>query len=266
MDRFGNNYKDGIFVLSGIFSLFLYVLLLLLLALLFRLSEARINISINAPSAISAISVDLVEIPVSVPLETSAEEVNETPKNDNADKPKDTGSQTALSGLGMGDLFEKIDTNKPAKDSKLTDNRDKIALNKKGENTTNEKLSQIIEKTQNIMNTLENLNANIAITADSSSSKFCEKYGDYCDELYKLLYKNWNAKSSFVEKLSSKVQISISKDGNFSYTIKKKSGNNVFDKELAQSLQSLKAQKFPTLKDINIDKLEVNFTNKGRTE
>ena len=114
------------------------------------------------------------------------------------------------------------------------------------------------------MNTLENLNANIAITADSSNSKFCEKYSDYCDELYKLLYKNWHTKSSFVEKLSSKVQISISKDGNFSYTIKKKSGNNVFDKELAQSLQSLKAQKFPTLEDIKIDKLEVNFTNKGR--
>ena len=183
MDRFGSQYKDGIFVLSGIFALSLYVLLLLLLALLFKLSEVRINISINAPSAISAISVDLVEIPISVPLESSAEEISETPKNDNAEKPKDIGSKTALSGLGMGDLFEKIDTNKPAKDSKLADNRDKIALNKKGENSTNEKLSQIIEKTQNIMNTLENLNTNIAITTDSSNSKFCERYSDYCDEL-----------------------------------------------------------------------------------
>lgn len=261
MDR--ANYKDGIFVLSGIFALSLYVLLLLLLALLFKISATRINISINAPSAISAISVDLVEIPINIPLE-SADTLNESPKNDNAETPKDLGSQSAVAGLGMGDLFEKIDTSKPTKETPLADNRDKIALNKKGENTTNEKIGKIIEKTQNIMQTLENLNSNIMIAADSSDSKFCETYRDYCNKLYTLLYKNWNAKSSFNEKLSSKVQISISKDGNFSYTIKKKSGNNVFDSELAESLRSLKGQKFPTLNDIQIDNLEVNFTNKGK--
>ena len=265
MDRFGNQYKDGIFVLSGIFALSLYVLLLLLLALLFKLSGARINISINAPSAISAISVDLVEIPIQNAPEVSAEEMVEKPTNDNAQTPKDSGSKSAIAGLGMGDLFEKIDTTKPTKDTPIADNRDKIALNKKGENTTNQKLSQIIEKTQNIMQTLENLNSNIMIS-DSANSKFCEKYSDYCDKLYTLLYKNWNAKSAFVEPLSSKVQISISKDGNFSYTIKKKSGNNIFDKELAESLQHLKSQKFPTLDEITIDKLEVNFTNKRRNE
>lgn len=263
MARF--TYKDGIFILSGIFALSLYVLLLLLLALLFQISGARIDISINAPSAISAISVDLVEIPIQNATEISADEIIEKPTNDNAKIPKDIGSKSAIAGLGMGDLFEKIDTAKPTKDTKATDNRDKVALNKQGENTTNQKLSQIIAKTQNIMQTLENLNSNIMIS-DSSNSKFCEKYSDYCDKLYTLLYQNWNAKSAFAEPLSSKVQISISKDGNFSYTIKKKSGNNVFDKELGESLQNLKRQKFPTLKEIQIDRLEVNFTNKRRSE
>ena len=117
-----------------------------------------------------------------------------------------------------------------------------------------------------MMKTLENLNSNIMIASDSSNSKFCEKYSDYCDKLYKLLYQNWNTKSSFVEKLSSKVQISISKDGKFSYTIKKKSGNEVFDKELVESLQSLKGAKFPILQDVKIDRLEVNFTNKGKNQ
>ncbi len=131
MDRFDTQYKDGIFVLSGIFALSLYVLLLLLLALLFKLGGAKIAISINAPSAISAISVDLVEIPVQNAPEVSAEEIVEKPTNDNAETPKDSGSKSAVAGLGMGDLFEKIDTTKPAKDTKIADNRDKIALNKK---------------------------------------------------------------------------------------------------------------------------------------
>ena len=266
MDRFDYNYKDSIFMLSGVFACSLYVLLLVLLALLFRLSEARISISINTPSTLSAISVNLVEIPTQTPSKVSAEETAEVTTNKNAEKSKEKGSKSALSGLGMGDLFDKIDTKKPAKDSKLADNRDKVALNKQGENDKNQKLSQIMEKTQSMMNTLENLNANVMITADSSNSKFCEKYGDYCDKLYKLLYKNWNAKSSFVEKLSSKVQISISKDGKFSYTIKKKSGNEVFDKELVESLQSLKGTKFPILQDVRIDRLEVNFTNKGKNQ
>lgn len=266
MDRFEYSYKDSIFMLSGVFACSLYVLLLVLLALLFRLGDSRINISINAPSTLSAISVDLVEIPTHTPTKVSAEKSAEVTTNKNAEKPKEKGSKSAVSGLGMGDLFEKIDTKKPAKDSNLADNRDKIALNKQGENNTNQKLSQIMEKTQNMMKTLENLNSNIMIAADSSNSKFCEKYSDYCDKLYKLLYQNWNTKSSFVEKLSSKVQISISKDGKFSYTIKKKSGNEVFDKELVESLQSLKDAKFPILQDVKIDRLEVNFTNKGKNQ
>lgn len=254
------NIKDSIFILSGIFALSLYVLLLLLVALFFKLSGEHITISINAQSAIKTISVDLVEIPIKKD-EANAEKLADkvAPKSDN--KPKDSGSKSAVSGLGMSDLFSRIDTQKPAKNTDQGDNRDKIAMNKQGENPTSDALNKIIEKTQNIMNTLENLHANIVIT-DSASSKFCEKYSDYCREITEILYKSWNAKSAFVEKLSSVVQISISNDGNFSYTIKKKSGNDIFDKELAESLQNLKEQKFPTLDSIKIDRLEVNFTNK----
>lgn len=256
------NTKDTIFILSGIFALSLYVLLLLLVALFFKLGSEHISISVNAQSAIQSISVDLVEIPIKKE-ETHTENIADkiTQKSDN--KQKDSGSKSAVSGLGMSDLFSKIDTQKPAKNIKQGDNRDKIAMNKKGENATNDALNKIIEKTQNIMNTLENLHSNIMIT-DSSASKFCEKYGDYCREITEILYQSWNAKSAFNEKLSSIIQISISKDGNFSYTTKKKSGNAVFDKELAESLQNLTNQKFPTLDSVKIDKLEVNFMNKER--
>lgn len=256
--------KDTIFILSGIFALSLYVLLLLLMALFFRLSSEHITISINAQSAIKSISVDLVEVPIQTE-HSSGEQNAPTPKitNKTNNKPKDSGSKSAISGLGTSDLFSKIDTEKPSQNLTQGDNRDKIAMNKKGENPTSDALNKIIEKTQNIMNTLENLHSNITIT-DSSASKFCEKYSDYCREITELLYKSWNAKSAFNEKLSSVVQISISKDGNFSYTIKKKSGNDIFDGELAESLRNLTKQRFPTLDNINIDKLEVNFTNKER--
>ncbi|MGX3010753.1 TonB C-terminal domain-containing protein [Helicobacter sp. 23-1044] len=267
MDRFGSNYKDGIFVLSGVFSLSLYVLLLLLMALFFKLSSERINISINAKSAIQSISVNLVEVPLKQQnAESQSPKITEqiAPKSEN--KPKESGSKSAISGLGASDLFSKIDTKKPSQNlNEIQSDRDKIALNKKGENPANDALNKILQSTQNIEKTLQNLNSNIMIT-DSTASKFCEKHGDYCKKLTEILYKSWNAKSAFDEVLSSIVQISISKDGNFSYTIKKKSGNATFDSELAHSLQNLTTQKVPVLENVRIDKLEVNFTNKGRME
>lgn len=255
--------KDSIFVLSGILALSLYVLLLLLTALFFKLNSAHIKISINAPSALQSISVNLVEVPIKQEIAESTK-IDEkiTPKTEN--KAKDSGSKSALSGMGASELFSKIDTKKPTPSKKTQgDNRDKVALNKKGDNAKSEALNKILQKTQNIANTLENLNSNIMIT-DSSASRFCEKYSDYCRQITEFLYKSWNIKSAFNEPLSSLVQISVSKDGNFSYTIKKKSGNSTFDSELAESLQRLQSQTFPTLENVVIDKLEVNFMNKDR--
>ena len=265
MDRL--QAKDSIFVLSGILALSLYVLLLLLTALFFKLNSEHIKISINAPSALQSISVNLVEVPIKQEVAESTK-VAETPAPKTApkseNKVKDSGSKSALSGMGASELFSKIDTKKPTPNKKEQgDNRDKVALNKKGENTASEALNKILQKTQSIANTLENLHSNIMIT-DSSASRFCEKYSDYCRQITELLYKSWNIKSAFNEPLSSLVQISISKDGNFSYTIKKKSGNSTFDSELAESLQRLTSQTFPTLENVAIDKLEVNFMNKDR--
>lgn len=263
-----DNYKklDNIFILSGIFAVFLYVLLLLIMMVIFKASKEHIAISISTPSKISTLSVNILE---DTPTSKKSDNKTQSVKNNQAkakDSNKDSGSSTPVAGLGVGDLFNKIDIKKPInKEIEQKDNRDVLALNKKATPSANEQLNQILEKTQNIMKTLDNLNQNIVIS-DSTSSKFCEKYSDYCKEITELLYKSWNAKSSFDEKLSSKVVIAISKDGNFSYTIRQKSGNDIFDKELAESLQNLGNTKFPTIKDVNINSLEVIFGNKGENK
>ncbi|RAX54081.1 hypothetical protein CCY99_05220 [Helicobacter sp. 16-1353] len=262
-----NNVDNLYFALSGIFAVFLYILLLFFIAFILN-SNNHIKISINNPSKISSINVSLVDevieqIPQNIPKKPSPQNTNKGKA-----KTKESGSKTPIAGFGASDLFEKIDTKnlKPTKeDLPLADNRDKIALNKQktddNDAIKNEKLNEILQKTQNIMQTLQNLNENISIS-DSATSKFCDKYSDYCNKLAELLYSNWNIKSSFDTTLSSTVIIRISKDGIFSYTIKKKSGNDNFDNDLEESLEKLKNTTFPTLDDVDIDRLEVIFRNK----
>ena len=145
----------------------------------------------------------------------------------------------------------------------LADNRNKIALNKKSEENTNinEQLNKILQSTHNLAQSIQNLNQNISIE-DTNTSQFCKTYKDYCNKLAELLYSNWNIKSGFDKVLSSIVIIKISKNGDFSYTIKKSSNNAIFDKELLESLEKLKDVKFPTLDGVSFDKLEVVFRNK----
>lgn len=261
-----DNTKDKIdsiyFMLSGIFAIFLYILLILLMTFIFRASSNYINIAISTPSAISSINVNIIdESPQPKKQSTSQSQTQNNTDKNNDTKQKDIGSSKPVSGFGMGDLFDKIDIKKPnSKNEILADNRDKVALNKLGSLNSNDKLDKIIEKTDNIMQTLSNLNQNITIS-DEASSAFCIKYSDYCKEVRDMLYKNWNTKSWFDNELSSNVAIKISKQGNFSYTIKKKSGNAMFDNELEYSLESLKNIKFPTIENIDIDNLIVTFRN-----
>lgn len=268
MDKYKKT--DNIFILSGIFAVFLYILLLLSIYILFNVSKRKVTISISTPSKISTINVNIIDDDNNVLEKPNKDEEQhhqnpdekQTHEEDNNKNKDSASSNTPVAGLGLGDLFEKIDTTKPLKEVEQKDNRDQVALNKKNVASNNEKINQILQKTQNIIKTLDNINQNIAVS-DSNNSQFCEKYSDYCKEVTEILYKNWNTKSSFDDKLSSKVMITISKNGNFSYTIEQKSGNAIFDEELAESLQNLSKTKFPTLKDVDIDNLEITFRNKG---
>lgn len=263
MDKYKKT--DNIFILSGIFAVFLYILLLLSIYILFNISKKKVVISISTPSEISAISVNIINDNSNTSNKTNKENkptADEKQTSDKKNNEDSISSNTPVAGLGLGDLFNKIDAKEPIKEIEQKDNRDQVAVNKNAISSANEKINQILQKTQNVMKTLDNINQNITIS-DSNSSQFCEKYSDYCKEITEILYKNWDTKSSFDDKLSSKVVIAINKDGNFSYTIKQKSGNDIFDEELAESLQNLSKTKFPILKDVNIDNLEIIFRNKG---
>lgn len=262
-----STFIDNIyFILSGVFAIFLYVLMIVFLIFLFQTNQA-LDLSINNSSKISSIEIDLVnEVLEKSPKITEEKEVSKDSKDDKSNA-KEVGSKSPVVGLGAGDLFKKIDTTNP--NQKIQDNtsdgRDKIALNKKNEENANahrnEQLNKILQSTQNLAQTIQNLNQNISIE-DTNTSQFCNTHKDYCNKLAELLYSNWNIRSSFDKALLSIVVIKISKNGDFSYTIKKSSNNEIFDKELLESLEKLKDVKFPTLDGISFDKLEVIFRNK----
>ncbi len=269
MDKI-NTVDNIYFILSGIFAVFVYILILFILMCLFQ-ANSLIELSINNPSKISSIEIDLVSNIVEK-SHNITEEYNilkkDSKDNNSAEK---VGSKSPISGFGAGDLFRKVDTIKPNQknNDNLSDNRDKIALNKKSQENLatnkNDKLNKILQSTQNLAQTLHGFNQNISIE-NMNTSKFCNTYKDYCSKISELLYSNWDIKSSFVEVLTSIVIIKISKNGDFSYTIKKLSNNTIFDMELKKSLEKLKNIKFPTLDGIKLDNLEVVFRNKKESE
>lgn len=269
MDKI-NTVDNIYFILSGVFAVFLYVFILFILLCLFQANQS-IELSINNPSKISSIEINLInEIAEKSPKIVEEQNIAKKDSKNDAGSKK-VGSKSPIVGLGAGDLFKKVDTAKPKQitQDNIADNRDKIALNKKSEESSNidksDKLNKILQSTQNLAQTLQNLSENISIE-NSNTSKFCNTYKDYCNKIAELLYSNWDIKNSFDEVLTSIVAIKISKNGDFGYTIKKPSNNAVFDMELMESLEKLKNIKFPTLDGIKLDDLEVTFRNKKENE
>lgn len=249
------------FALSGVFAIFLYAFLLFFVAFLLEGGE-RLKIAINNPSALSSISVDIIDETRETPQDSKDSRDSPTPQ-DSPPKPKNEPSESppksALSGLGAGELFKKIDAKTPAIKDEISDNRAALARNA----PDTKKLSEILQKTSSLQKALQNATLSIQ---DERTSRFCKKNAGYCKELSALLYSHWEIRDSFEALLSSRVAISISQNGAFSYTIEQQSGNEAFDTSLKNSLEKLKNITFPTLENTEISSLKVVFRNKKDTQ
>ena len=83
----------------------------------------------------------------------------------------------------------------------------------------------------------------------------------YISKIYEILYQRWQP-LLIVDGLSTKVIITIYKDGKFNYRILQYSGDSSFDDQLVLFLEKQKEEKFPIPKKSRID-IEVIFTAKG---
>lgn len=253
-----NTIDNIYFILSGLIAFSIYILIIVMVFFIFSGSKS-ILMSINTPSAINALDVNLID-DIEIPKQ------NENLSKNNEEKKDDSeGSSTPITGLGAADLFKSIETKevKEIKKSDISDSRDKIAINKKNINNSESKknkINDILDKANSVVSAIDNINKNMVVM-DSNISDFCKKNHDYCEKIQNILYTNWNIKNTFTEKLSAIVYIKISKNGIFSYTINRYSGNTDFDKDLVDSLDKLKNITFPI---INNEKLNINitFTNK----
>ena len=87
------------------------------------------------------------------------------------------------------------------------------------------------------------------------------EHDPYISKIYEILYQRWQP-LLIVDGLSTKVVITIYKDGRFNYRILQYSGDSSFDDQLVLFLEKQKEEKFPIPKKSRID-IEVIFTAKG---
>jgi hypothetical protein len=87
------------------------------------------------------------------------------------------------------------------------------------------------------------------------------EHDPYISKIYEILYQRWQP-LLIVDGLSTKVIITIYKDGRFNYRILQYSGDSSFDDQLVLFLEKQKEEKFPIPKKSRID-IEVIFTAKG---
>jgi len=87
------------------------------------------------------------------------------------------------------------------------------------------------------------------------------EHDPYISKIYELLHKRWQP-LLIVDGLSTKVIITIHKNGVFNYRILQYSGDNSFDNQLVLFLEKQKGEIFPIPRKAKID-IEVIFTAKG---
>ena len=247
-----NNTENLYFILSGVLSLFIYLLFVSILFFIFRDSQ-KIDISIPTPS--SSFSVSLVDIP----KKTSSPKP-QLNLDSNKDSNKDSNSARDLEKSKLNsasELFQTINTSRNMQNNKKEKSKDSNESQVNNLDDFN-KLSEILDKTKNIIN---NIDSSSNVVVKDNLSSFCTKNASYCKQIQDILYNSWKSNLSFEERLSSIVAVRIDKNGAFSFHIKKYSKNHNFDSDLVESLNALKNTIFPVIED-RVVNLDITFMNK----
>ena len=196
----------------------------------------------NAPRKNPIRYADLKQTTYDVSLEFAPEgssEVLKKEKTKEIPEASESASRTPKVGIGLNQLFAQVEASAPIKEeAKPSDMHDKSAKKRQSERTTQEKQPDAIQ---------ENLKKILTGTRIKNSLTFSTPAGEY-DEFYakisEILHSRWNP-AGFAPGEESKVIITITSAGGFSFHISKKSGNSTFDSALLEFLEQLKEVEFP---------------------
>lgn len=238
--------------ISGcIISLSVYILIIIFLVFKFSQREAeptRYSFQKETTFEVSLMEITPEIKPEVKPPPKEEKKVEEIPVE------QESASRTPHVGLGVNKLFSQVEAKVPVKEVKPSDIHDKIARKKKAEKSVQK--DAIDESLQKI---LSDVNVKNTMTFNAPTGQYDEFYA----EVSKILYLNWNP-SGFNYKEESKVIITITSSGRFSYKISKKSGNASFDSALEEFLEKMKNIEFPPFPRGDRTSIEVTFKTEGQ--
>lgn len=215
------NNSIVLFVTSGIISLCIYCLLLIALVFtLFSAIPTHYSSLKDSMLSLEAISVDAII------------------DGDNSPAPSDksSGKNSPLSGSGIKNLFDKVDSKAPSKESPLGDDREL------SEQNTKEDSQDAQARTKELRDKLKSLsNLNVSSKSNQSDGEYDEWYA----EIESMIHQQWQESIFIEEKVMAIAHIHIKNNGVFSYKIVKYSGNVAFDDSLKSMLEECKQIHFP---------------------
>lgn len=223
---------------------------LLLLFLLFYPNTHK-----NYPMHYSASKQTVFNIDVSLDFTSQNPQIEKKEKKQEKESPpaKESASRTPHVGIGLNELFSQVEAKTPIKkETKPSDIHDESARKRRGEHSKEEKQPSVVQ---------ENLKKILADTRIKNSLTFSTPAGEY-DEFYakisEILHSRWNP-AGFTSREESKVIITITSRGDFSFHVLKRSGNSAFDSALLEFLEQLREVEFPPFSRGEKSDIEVTF-------
>lgn len=233
---------------SGVIAFSIYALLLLFLLIRFSLEKPAPTR--YAPHKETLFEVSLLEL---APPQPSAMPAPKQESSKEIPKASESASKTPHVGAGVNQLFAQVEAKVPVKETRESSLHDEIA--KKRRAKTAEQQKKIAESLQKILQ-------EVKVQNRLSFSVPLGQYDEFYAKVNEILYTHWNPSSTGYQ-AESKVLITLTDRGRFSYQIIQKSGYDSFDKALLEFLEKMRAVEFPPYPRGGKTDIEVTFKTEG---
>ncbi|GAA6947170.1 TonB C-terminal domain-containing protein [Helicobacter pylori] len=257
--------KSAIFVVSGFLAFLLYALLLYGLLLERHNEEAeKILLDLGKKNE-QVIDLNLEDLPSEEKKEEKVAEKNATDKEGDFIDPKEQEESLENIFSSLNDFQEKTDTNAQKDEQEEEQEEEQRRLKEQQRLRKNQKnqemlkgLQQSLDQFAQKLESVKNKTLDLQIPKQDGVDE--KAYQEWYAQIYQILYKGW--KGVFYHKASVSVLITITKDGEFDYTILSYSDFKDYNKSVMTLLNDLKKVDFPPYPGGNMISIKVNFTTK----
>ena len=246
---------DGIFYLSAIISIGLYIVVCLLFLLYLQDNIVK---KFDAFSKTTVLELDvIIDKPETTKDKQSFQKTIQKNKEISQEIVKKSTSVSTKQTADVKSLFATIKTSakKVVTKEVLNIKKSTVASRYKSKFEKHKKSSDV--KTSKLLDS-KNLKNIVSLATEASRSK-----DPYYSKIYELLFRRWNPTLA-ADGLSATALITITDRGTFSYKILQYSGNSFYDDSLINFLNSQEMMHYPPFTKGSYTKMRVTFTSKGK--